>query len=164
MPNADELFPDSQYLKSPDVLSAGGEMILTIKEASRKVYTKDGKQEVKGLLSFVETPKQLTTNVTNTRTLIALFGKEDYDTVWVGKKVTLYVEHDVQGPNGLTDGIRIRNGQKPADPKVISEYWSKIYSMKMTNEEGLAHLAEFQGDYAAATAGLSSDGEPTSPL
>ena len=39
--------------------------------------------------------------------------------------------------------------------KIIDSYWVKTYEMKMTNEEGIAHLAEFGNDYQKAFDGLN---------
>lgn len=43
------------------------------------------------------------------------------------------------------------------DSKVIDAYWEKTYSLKMTNEEGLVHLAEFRNDYKVALDALTGD-------
>ena len=72
--DANDLFPPSQYLHSEDIEMVG-EMELTITNIARKEFEDDnGKKEVKGDLSFAETEKKLSINVTNTNTLIAMFG------------------------------------------------------------------------------------------
>ena len=43
------------------------------------------------------------------------------------------------------------------DSRVIDAYWQKTYSLKMTNEEGLAHLAEFRNDYQVALDALTGN-------
>jgi len=153
--NASDLFPPSEYLKSEDVDEAGGEMSLTIASVSKKEYTDEengGKKEVKGQLTFVEVEKKLTLNVTNTNTLVTMFGGNDIDKTWLGKNVILYVDPHVKYAGKEVKGIRIRL----IDPKqdAVTEYWKKTREIGLTREEGLAHLKEFNQDFVAALAGL----------
>ncbi len=146
--DANELFPESQYLKSEDV-DAVGEMLLTIKSVSRKEYeSDDGKKEVKGELSFTETQKKLATNVTNSRTLATMFGSKDIDKTWVGKTITLYVDHNVTYGNKIVSGIRIRL----IDPKQdsITAFWTEARKRGFTQQDGIDHLKEFGNDFAKA--------------
>jgi homoaconitase/3-isopropylmalate dehydratase large subunit len=153
--DANELFPESQYLKSDDV-EAVGEMLLTIKSIVPKIYTDEttGKEERKGDLSFVEEKKKLATNVTNNRTLVAMFGKTDIEKNWVGKQITLYVDHNIPYGNKIVSGIRIRN----IDPKqdAITAFWTEAHKMGLTNIEGQAIVKENGGDFAKALAALDS--------
>jgi len=55
--DVNELFPESQFLKSEDVENAGGELELTIASVGYKDYEKDGKVDRKGLLAFLESKK-----------------------------------------------------------------------------------------------------------
>ncbi len=152
--NVSDIFPESSYLKSEDV-DAAGEMLLTIKAVARKEYTDDnGKKEVKGELHFSETEKKLAINVTNTNTLVAMYGGKDIDTVWIGKPVTLYVDHNVKYGTKIVSGLRIRL----VDPKqdAVTSFWSAARKMGMTQAEGLAHVKEFNGDFIAALAALGN--------
>ena len=152
--DANDLFPPSQYLRSEDV-DAAGEMLLTITKVERKEFTNDdGKKEIKGDLSFAETEKKLSINVTNTNTLISMFGSKDIDKIWVGKSITLYVDHNVKYGTKIVSGIRIRL----VDPKqdAVTAFWSAARKMGLTQEEGLAHVKQFNGDFAAALAELKS--------
>jgi hypothetical protein len=83
-----------------------------------------GKKEVKGQLNFAEVEKKLTLNVTNTNTLIAMYGGENIDTVWVGKVITLYVDHNVRYGTKIVSGLRIR----PEAPKVSRDDLLKRYN------------------------------------
>lgn len=151
--NANDLFPPSEYLKSADVEAAGGELEYTIKSVARREYEEeDGRKSVKGVLSFNETEAKLALNVTNTHTLIDMYGAENIDSAWVGKKVILYVEMTkFQGKE--VPGIRIRKlGGKQFD---IDAYWSKCRELGFTREDGLDHLKQYHGDFKAALAALS---------
>lgn len=153
--NADELFPESQYLKSEDVDTVG-EMTLTIKSITPKIYTDEttGKEERKGDLAFNETNKKLATNVTNTRTLITMFGKTDIEKAWVGKQVTLYVDHNIPYGNKIVSGIRIRM----IDPKqdAVTAFWTEAKKLGFTQQDGVDHLKQFNGDFEKALVALNS--------
>ena len=152
--DANDLFPDSEFLKSEDVENMGGEWELTIKSVGRREYERDGKMDIKGLLSFAETEKQLATNSTNTHTLTAMFGGKDIDKVWVGKKIILYVDPHVKYAGKEVKGIRVRLIDKKQD--VITQYWSKTRELGMTQKDGLDHLNYFGKDFEKALAGLEA--------
>ena len=132
----------------------GGEWELTIKSVGRREYEKDGKMDIKGLLSFNETEKQLATNATNTRIIASMFGKTDIDKVWIGKKIILYVDEHVQYAGKEVKGIRVRLIDKKQD--IITQYWAKTREMGMTQKDGLDHLAYFSKDFEKALAGLEA--------
>jgi len=151
--NTSDLFPPSEYLRSEDVEEAGGEMELTITTITKKEYADDdGKKEVKGQLTFAELEKKLTLNVTNTKTLAAMFGDQDIDKHWIGKTILLYVDPHVQYAGKEVKGIRIRL----IDPKqdAVTAYWRATRELGLTREDGLAHLKEFGNDFEAALAAL----------
>ena len=153
--NASDLFPPSEYLKSEDIEELGGEMQLTIKGVSRKEYEEDdGYKTVKGLLTFNETSKKLTLNVTNTHTLMTMYGEKDIDRTWLGKTVTLYVDPNVKNKGKIVKGIRIRLVDEKQDS--VTRYWAKTRELGFTREEGLAHLKQFDGDFKAALDGLTA--------
>src|SRR5688572_29377250 len=147
--NASDLFPPSEYLRSEDVEAAGGELQYTIKAASRKEYDgENGAKEVKGVLIFNETPKKLTINATNTKTLVAMYGGQNIDTAWVGKNVILFVDPHVQYAGKEVKGIRVRL----IDPKqdAITAFWIEARKRGFTQQDGLDHLKEFGGDFPKA--------------
>ena len=152
--DANDLFPPSQYLRSEDV-ELVGEMQLTISGVARKEFVDDnGKKEVKGDLSFVETEKKLSINITNTNTLITMFGTKDIDKNWIGKSITLYVDPNVKYGTKIVKGLRIRL----IDPKqdAVKLFWETAYKMGLTNIEGQKIVKEFNGDFVAALASLNS--------
>lgn len=154
--DANDLFPESKYLKSEDVEQAGGEMLLTVTSVARKEYTDEssGKKEVKGELTFQEVEKKMALNVTNTNVMVSMFGSKDIDKTWVGKHVTLYVDNAVKFQNKLVKGLRIRL----IDPKqdAVTEFWTAIRKMGLTNLDGQTIAKEYNGDFAAALASLNS--------
>lgn len=140
--NASDLFPASEYLKSEDVEEAGGEMLLTIKSIARKEYEEDdGSKTVKGVVSFQEVEKKLTLNVTNANTLIAMYGKDNIDTAWVGKSVTLYVDPNVKYGTKVVKGLRIRLIDERQD--AVTAFWKKARELGFTQQDGLDHLKQF---------------------
>jgi hypothetical protein len=151
--NASDLFPPSEYLKSEDVEENGGEMQLTIKTVARKEYEEDdGSRSVKGVLSFAELEKKVTLNVTNTHTLITMYGGKDVDTTWVGKTVVLYVDPNVRYGDKIVKGIRIRLIDEKQD--LVTAFWKKAREMGFTQQDGRDHLAQFSGDFKQALAAL----------
>jgi len=152
--DAMDLFPPSQYLRSEDV-EAVGEMQLTITGVSRKEFVdNDGKKEVKGDLTFTETDKKLSINVTNTNTLITMFGAKDIDKNWVGKQITLYVDPNVKYGTKIVKGLRIRL----VDPKqdAVTAFWTEARKLGFTQQDGIDHLKQFNNDFVTALAGLNS--------
>ena len=153
--DANELFPPSQYLRSEDV-DAAGEMLLTISKVERKEFVDDaGKKEVKGDLSFAEIEKKLSINVTNTNTLVSMFGSKDIDKNWVGKQITLYVDHNVKYGTKIVSGLRIRL----IDPKqdAVTAFWVEARKRGFTQQDGIDHVKEFGGDFAKALDALLAD-------
>ena len=151
-----DLFPESKYLKSEDVEQAGGELLLTVTSVARKEYTDEasGKKEVKGELTFQEVEKKMALNVTNTNVMASMFGSKDIDKAWIGKQVTLYVDHNVKYGTKIVSGLRIRL----VDPKqdMVKKFWDAAYKMGLTNIEGQAIVKENKGDFVAAFAALDS--------
>jgi hypothetical protein len=153
--NANDLFPPSEYLKSEDVEASGGELTYTIKGIARKEYEEDdGTKSVKGVLTFNEVDKKLTLNVTNTNALIAMYGKENIDTAWIGKTVILFVDPNVKYGGKMVKGLRIRIMDEKQD--AITTFWSKARALGFTREEGLKHLEQFTGDFKQAIAALEA--------
>lgn len=153
--NVSDLFPSSKFLKSEDVEAAGGEMTLTISKVERKEYEDEGKKEVKGVLSFVEDERQLSLNVTNTNAVVAMYGGQNIDTAWVGKKITLYVDPNVKYGTKIVKGLRVRN---VSSIEVVSaEFWREVSERFLTPDEGRAILKEQGGDYKKALEVLKGD-------
>jgi len=116
--SGDEPLPrDSEYLGADDLDSAI-EPVLTIKHLYRGKVTLSRGKEVKNVIVFAEEKaagiigdvRPLIVNSTNRQTLKKLY-KQVTANALEGKKVQLYIEHNVRNPsNGeMTDGIRIRD-------------------------------------------------------
>lgn len=153
--NVTDLFPSSKFLKSEDVEAAGGEITLTISKVERKEYEDEGKKEVKGVLSFSDDERQLSLNVTNTNVLVAMYGGQDIDKTWIGKKVTLYVDPNVKYGTKIVKGLRIRNVN--GIEAQMSAYWEKVAERFLSPDEGRKILKENNGDFAKALAVLDTE-------
>ena len=98
----DELFP-GRFLKAG--LFQGKHVTLTIKDIDTEPLPQDnGKDRVRGVISFQETDKQLVLNSTNGQCLRAMFGRKVQE--WVGKRVTLCAEQDRFGRETV-EAVRI---------------------------------------------------------
>lgn len=107
------LLTPSKYIKSAALLRGDKTVTITgvkIEELERE----DGTKEARGAISLAETPKRWVLNVTNVKSLVALFGRET--DAWLGKKVTLFAE-----PNSMSDsGFAIRVRGSPEIEKDIT--------------------------------------------
>lgn len=120
---------DSEYMGADDIVT-GVEPVLTIKNLYRGKVTLSRGKEVKNVLTFVEETvpgipevRPMIVNSTNRQMLKKLY-KQVTANALEGKKIQLYIEHNVRNPsNGeMTDGIRIRDsipkdGKAKAAPK-----------------------------------------------
>jgi hypothetical protein len=150
--NVNDPFPPSEDLRSEDIESVG-EMELTIAKVERLEFESDGKKQTKGKLSFKETEKHLTLNVTNTNTIAAMFGSKNIDTEWVGKSIILYVDNNVQFGNDIVKGIRVRLIDEKQ--QTIQAFWTKTRELGFSQKDGQDHLAQFGGDFKKALDALS---------
>jgi hypothetical protein len=98
----DQLFP-SRFIKAGEF--GGKPVTLTIKSVAREeLESEDGSAQFKAIVAFAETARQWVLIKTNAQCLVAMFGPDTDD--WIGKRVTLYPEHDA---SGLSDsGLCIR--------------------------------------------------------
>lgn len=102
--NYDELFP-GRFLKAG--LFVGKTPTFTIRDYDAEPLPQDdGREKVRGIISFNETNLQLALNSTNGQCLKAMFGTTL--AAWVGKRVTLCTEKD-RDPSGggQIDAIRV---------------------------------------------------------
>jgi hypothetical protein len=98
-----EAFP-SKYLKSVDVPEP---TIATIKLAEEEnIKGLDGREQRKVVLYFAKKLKPLPLNRCNFESVMDICGSDD-STDFPGTKIELFTMK-VQGPNGITDGVRIR--------------------------------------------------------
>ena len=146
MPTANDFFP-SKYLKAEDL---DADLTMTIRTVGNEKLP-DGQE--KPIVYFNETEKGLLANKTNFSAIAKITGKPNSDN-WPGEKITLTVM-DVEFKGDIVSAIRIKSATA-SDPGV-QKYWNMIADMKMTREEGIAHLKEFKGDFAKALAGLTGE-------
>lgn len=107
---------DKDFLYAYDL--EGRDVTVTIERVQQGTLTgKGGKSNKKPVLYFRGTKKGLGLNITNARTIAALYGSFDSEQ-WIGKRVTLYPTTTTFGPDTI-DCIRIRN--KVPDAKAKAE-------------------------------------------
>ena len=122
--NINDAFP-STYLKAAD-LKDKGDVKVKIAEFG-KAEMDDG--VYKPVLKFVGAQKALVLNRTNATTISEAFGPNTEN--WIGREVILFVMK-VQGPNGLTDGIRMRavssvtRSAEPPPPASQADYGAAL--------------------------------------
>lgn len=116
---------NSEYLGSEDI-APKSEPILTIEGLWNGMVTLQRGKENKDVLTFVEKSvdgilnvRPLIINATNRKILRKLYGDTTAETL-IGKRIQLYVDHNVRDPQdgGKTDGVRIRQ-KTPPPPKGI---------------------------------------------
>lgn len=90
-------------------LQPGEDLIVTIKEVTMgDVVGTGGKKESKTIVKFMEAGvKPMVLNRTNSKTITKLF-KTPYIEQWRGRKIQIYIEHDIQAFGETVDGIRVR--------------------------------------------------------
>ena len=88
------------WLRHTDLTGPTNFTIASIEEATHK----DGKRQM--VLFFANHSKKLGLNVTNARKIASLLGDESE--AWIGRTITLYVDHDIQMVDGsIGPGIRV---------------------------------------------------------
>lgn len=140
---------NSDYLGAEDI-DPGSEPILTIKHVFRDYITLQRGKEKKEFLEFVEEQvpginlvRPLILNATNRRTLRYLYG--DKVEKLVGKRIQLYLEHNVRDPStgDKVDGIRIRSRAPSAPrttPLVCAECGEAIKGVGNYSAEDVARM------------------------
>ena len=151
MPTAKDLFP-TKYLSAED-LEADISVTITSSEMTTFPAQDNRPAEEKLIVHFAEVTKGLALNKTNFSLIVKATGESD-SVNWNGKKITIGKE-SVPYKGDLVDAIRVKD-TKASDP-VVQKYWQTVTDMRLTVEEGRAHLKEFKGDFAGALAGLTGD-------
>lgn len=98
--------PDCPYFGEQDF--AALDEVKTVTIASHKieqVQNESGKSR-KGVLRFREAVKPLILNVTNSKTIAKLYGR-DADG-WIGKRIALYFDPNVRFGRELVGGVRVK--------------------------------------------------------
>ena len=114
---------DKPFLGAWDVPD-GSDLILTIDHASRDtVQNKEGKK-IKLTLHFKERYKPMVCNVTNGKAIAQALGSGNVED-WAGKKISIYVAHDVPAFGGTTDALRVRK-YAPKTDEIYCEECGKL--------------------------------------
>lgn len=114
MPKTSEM-RESKFLKKEDV---GRGVLATITSCVRKNVAMEGADpEQKWCLTFQELDKPLVLNVTNIQLCEIMFGSDDTDH-WIGKRIVLYTDPNVQYAGKIVGGIRVRKPKPTAPPPV----------------------------------------------
>ena len=101
---------ESKYLKQSDVED---DVTVTIIKVGRHNIAKEGDEpELKWLIKYEEFSKPMVLNATNIKRLARACNSDDTDD-WIGKKVVLYVDHDVEFAGNVVGGLRIKAAPKP---------------------------------------------------
>ena len=100
-------------LTNPDyigayVLEDGKDMVLTIKTIVREIVTGEaGKKEECTVAHFNEPVKPMILNKTNCKTIEKIY-KTPYIEEWTGKRIQIFVDHNVKIKGETVDALRIR--------------------------------------------------------
>lgn len=101
---------ESKYLKQSDVED---EVTVTVVKVGKANISKEGEEpEYKWLIRYQEFSKPMVLNATNIKRLARACESEETEE-WTGKKVVLYVDHDVEFAGNVVGGLRIRAIPKP---------------------------------------------------
>lgn len=107
---------ESKYLKQTDV---DNEVLVTIQKVGRANVAREGDEpEHKWLVRFEELPKPMVLNSTNIKRLAKACNSDDTDK-WIGQKVVLYVDHDVEYAGNVVGGLRIKAHRAPQPTKQV---------------------------------------------
>lgn len=138
-------FRNSEYMGAEDIES-GTEPVLTIKALyNANITLARGKErhdvivfEEESIPGSINQVRPLVVNATNRKTLRKIYKAVTADQL-VGKRITLYLEHNVRDPSSgdLVDGIRIR-------PKVPSAKSAEVVTCEMCKKPIIAF-----GQYSA---------------
>lgn len=100
---------ESKYLKQSDV---DDEVTVTVEKVGKANVAREGDEpEYKWLCRFKELPKPLVLNATNIKRLAKACDSDDTDD-WIGKRVILYVDPDIEFGGNVVGGLRIRAMKK----------------------------------------------------
>ena len=135
-------------LTNPDYLGAyalqpGEDLIVTIKNVTQgDVIGTGGKKESKTVVVFEEKGiKPMVLNRTNSKTITKLF-KTPYIEQWKGKKIQIYIEHDIQAFGETVDGIRVRPFLPKEDKPICSACKQEIQGFNGRSPQAIANYTQ----------------------
>ena len=109
MPKIGDMYP-SKWLKASDCEDE--DLVLTIDTIKEEKIGMGSDGSLKWVLYFLENPKGLVLNKTNTNTIAKLYGEDTDD--WEGNQIILYAT-EVQFQGDMVEAIRVRS--KPPKAK-----------------------------------------------
>jgi hypothetical protein len=119
--NIDSMFP-SNYLKASD---AEGNPTLTMQDVKiEKMKNRDGEEEEKPVLYFVEVEKGMVLNRTNAQTISGMYG-DDTDN-WISERITL-TSVDVSAFGQTKPALRVSSKKPGVSKQAILDRFSKLY-------------------------------------
>jgi hypothetical protein len=123
----DQLYP-GRFMKWGEF--GGRDVTLTIADVVLDTLEGEKGEQLRPVISFVETKKQLTPCKTNGLCLKAMFGRSVAD--WTGKKVTFYGDPTVKLGSKAVGGIRVRGAPGLAAPVDVEIKLPKRKAFTMT--------------------------------
>ena len=116
----------SKYLAKADF---DEDQVCTIKGLRQEELEGDGENKSKWILYFREHAKGMVLNITSIRVLESAYGSES--DVWIGKKVSVYVDPNVSFGGKVVGGLRLR----PLKPKTPSSQASSPQAAVVASNE-----------------------------
>lgn len=101
---------DSRYLKQSDIPDP---VIVTFQSLKKVNVARDDEDpDYRWTAKFAELPKPMVLNVTNIKRAAKALGDDTDD--WVGKKIELYTDPDIEFGGNIVGGLRLRGLKRPA--------------------------------------------------
>lgn len=95
-----------KWMKSENIDQDNDTVVTIVEVYKDQVEDDNGKLVTKVALEFEESEQLLGLNMINGRRIVALYGTKKRD--WIGKRIALYVDHEVEFRGNTTPAIRIR--------------------------------------------------------
>ena len=124
-------------------LQPGEDLIVTIKEVTMgDVIGTGGVKENKTIVKFMEAGvKPMVLNRTNSKTITKLF-QTPYIEQWKGKKIQIYIEHNIKAFGEVVDGIRVRPFLPKEDKPICSDCKQEIQAFGGRSPQALASYTQ----------------------
>lgn len=138
--------PDCPYFGEQDFTAPDEVKTVTIASHSIEPVQNESGKSRKGVLRFREHVKPLILNVTNSKTIAKLYGK-DADG-WIGKRIALYFDPNVRFGREMVGGVRVKAAaaEAAANALICTDCHQPIQPVgKMTAEQTAAYTAKKYG-------------------
>ena len=149
------------YLGSYSFDEGEKEKVLTIKIVEkRKVVGTGGKKEDLLICDFVEKEKPMILNRTNCKAIQKAYNNP-YPEQWAGKRIAIYVDHNVRFGSETTEGLRVKDqipGNEISAQQLIDLYELKKDALNDAERNSVEHVISTneQSRFAAAFEFLKS--------